>query len=62
MTESFAVLLHAAQKDDMAATELLLKMYQPMLRKYSYVDKHFDFDLYQTLVLTFLLCIKKFHL
>ncbi len=56
----FSELLEAAQKDDERAVTELIRMYLPLILKYSSVDGEFDEDLYQEQLMKFSVCIKKF--
>ncbi len=57
---TFCELLRAAKKGDKKATDLLIKMYMPLIRHYSYYNGVFDEDLHQEQLLRFLSCIRIF--
>ena len=56
----FKDILLRAKMDDEEAVGELLKLYRPLLRKYSFFQGQFDEDLYQELCITLFKCIKKF--
>lgn len=58
----FSELLYAAKNGDAFATEVLLKMYHPLLYKESMIEGAYDEDLYQELCIKFIYCIEKFNI
>ena len=56
----FESILNGAIQGDRKALECLLDLYQPLIRKYSYVNGRFDEDLYQQLIFRMLTQIRKF--
>lgn len=58
--QDFESVLSGAIQGDLKALECLLNLYQPLIRKYSYVNGHFDEDLYQQLIFRMLTQIRKF--
>lgn len=58
----FRSLLQQAKQGNEAAIKQLYQRYQPLLRKYSWLDSSFDEDLYQTLSIEFLVVISMFEL
>lgn len=59
---SFEELLTLAQSGSEAALEKILVRYRPLLVKESICNGFFDEDLYQELCLTFVNCIRNFHI
>ena len=53
--------LNGAIQGDLKALECLLDSYQPLIRKYSYVNGRFDEDLYQQLIFRMLKQVEKFE-
>ena len=62
MAESFKTLLLSAKDRDAEAVRRLFKMYEPLLKSYSTVDRHLDEDLFQELCIVFLNCIQQFEI
>ena len=58
--QDFESILNGAIQGDLKAFECLLDSYQPLIRKYSYVNGRFDEDLYQQLIFRVLTQIRKF--
>lgn len=57
---NFSELLRLAQDGDTKATQEILKLIEPLLKKNSIVQNRQDEDLYQTLILSSLKAIMKF--
>lgn len=60
MQQDFENVLSGAIQEDRKALECLLDLYQPLIRKYSYVNGRVDEDLYQQLIFRMLTQIRKF--
>ena len=56
---NFIELLTDAKKNP-ASAERLIEMYRPMLTKAAIVDRVFDEDLHQELIMVFLRCVRSF--
>lgn len=59
---SFEELLTLAQSGRETALEEILARYRPLLVKESICNGFFDEDLYQELCLTFVNCVRNFHI
>ena len=59
--QDFKNILNGAIQGDRKALESLLDFYQPLIRKYSYVNGRFDEDLYQQLIFRTLKQVEKFE-
>lgn len=62
MQQDFESVLSGAIQGDRKALECLLNLYQPLIRKYSYVNGRFDEDLYQQLIFRTLKQVRRFEL
>ena len=58
--QDFKNMLNGAIQGDRKALECLLDLYQPLIRKYSYVNGRLEEDLYQQLIFRMLTQIRKF--
>lgn len=58
--QDFESILNGAIQGDLKALECLLDLYQPLIRKYSYVNGRFDEDLYQQLIFRTLKQVRRF--
>lgn len=58
--QDFESVLNGAIQGDRKALESLLDLYQPLIRKYSYVNGRFDEDLYQQLIFRVLKQVRRF--
>lgn len=58
--QDFKNILNGAIQGDRKALECLLNLYQPLIRKYSYVNGRLEEDLYQQLIFRMLTQIRKF--
>lgn len=61
MQQDFESVLSGAIQGGLKALECLLNLYQPLIRKYSYVNGRFDEDLYQQLIFRVLKQVEKFE-
>ncbi len=61
-SEEFRVILKAAIAGDHEALEAILIQYEPLIRKYSYIDGRYDEDLHQYLLIHIALNINKFSI
>ena len=61
MQQEFESMLNGAIRGDRMALECLLNLYQPLIRKYSYVNGRFDEDLYQQQIFRVLKQVEKFE-
>lgn len=61
MQQDFESILNGTIQGDLKALECLLDLYQPLIRKYSYVNGRFDEDLYQQLIFRTLKQVGKFE-
>lgn len=59
--QDFESVLSEAIQGDRKALECLLNLYQPLIRKYSYVNGRFDEDLYQQQIFQVLKQVEKFE-
>ena len=59
--QDFENVLNGAIQGDLKALECLLDLYQPLIRKYSYVNGRLDEDLYQQLIFRMLKQVEKFE-
>ena len=59
--QDFESVLNGAIQGDLKALECLLDLYQPLIRKYSYVNGRLDEDLYQQLILRSLKQVRRFE-
>ena len=59
--KDFESVLNGAIQGDRKALECLFDLYQPLIRKYSYVNGRFDEDLYQQLIFRMLKQVEKFE-
>lgn len=57
----FELCLRRAQAGDEGAILELLRIYRPLLRRYSYIDHHFSEDLMQVLTLKFMIAVRSFR-
>lgn len=62
MQQDFESILNGTIQGDLKALECLLNLYQPLIRKYSYVNGRFDEDLYQQLIFRTLKQVRRFEL
>ena len=60
MQQDFESILNGTIQGDLKALECLLDLYQPLIRKYSYLNGRVDEDLYQQLIFRMLTQIRKF--
>ena len=58
--QDFENVLNGAIQGDLKALEYLLDLYQPLIRKYSYVNGRLDEDLYQQLIFRMLKQVRRF--
>lgn len=58
----FRDLLFAAKRGDKQAKEELLKIYKPLLLRYSMIGDRFNEDLFQEQCIMLLKCIEKFEI
>lgn len=61
MQQNFESVLNGAIQGDLKALERLLDLYQPLIRKYSYVNGRLDEDLYQQLIFRTLKQVGRFE-
>ena len=59
--QDFESILNGTIQGDLKALECLLNLYQPLIRKYSYVNGRFDEDLYQQLIFRTLKQVRRFE-
>lgn len=59
--QDFESILNGTIQGDLKTLECLLNLYQPLIRKYSYVNGRFDEDLYQQLIFRTLKQVEKFE-
>lgn len=57
----FEHVLNRAKGGDQAAFELLYHMFMHLIYRLSYIQGHFNEDLYQELLLTLYQCVKTFQ-
>ena len=62
MMTNFEKLLLNAKADDEKAIHELLKMYNPLIKSLSHIDKIYDEELYQILLIKFWISIKIFKI
>ena len=58
--DNFSAHLLLAKQGDPVAIGKLVELYKPLLTKAAIVNKQFDEDLYQELVITLMACIHSF--
>ena len=61
MQQDFESILNGTIQGDRKALECLLNLYQPLIRKYSYVNGRFDEDLYQQQIFRILKQVRRFE-
>lgn len=59
---SFKELLLRAKRGEEKAFEELIECFSPLLRKCSYVNGHFDEDLWQILLMELVQAVRKFRI
>lgn len=60
--DEFAMTLQGAVAGNHDALERLFRLYDPLIRKYAYIQGEFDEDLYQYLLIHIALNINKFSI
>lgn len=58
----FERMLDAAQRGDTEAMMNLLRMFRPLLVQYSMINRRFNEDLMQSLVLKFMIAVRAFKI
>jgi len=58
----FERMLDAAQRGDTEAMMNLLRMFRPLLVQYSMINRRFNEDLMQSLVLKFMMAVRAFKI
>lgn len=57
----FRLILQAAVAGEHKALEQIFEMYEPIIKKYCYIDGEFDEDLHQYILIRIALKISKFN-